>query len=381
MTTREKEKHQEVVSMFARTYSKSDLLELLNFINESFYGEDCFSFNLEELNCYIYDRTTGYTHFIVKKKNGDDRIICAPDSRLKQVQRCLNILFQALYTPQENAFGYIKGKSIVDNAKVHVGNRYVYNIDLKDFFSSIHIECVFKRLQHHPFNLNVQNGRSAIARMIAALCCHKIENTSENIQEVLPQGAPTSPILTNIICEKLDYLLESTARRFNLKYSRYVDDITFSSMHNIYQDNGKFILIIKQIIEAQGFLINEAKTRLQKKGFRQEVTGLIVNDKVNVHKGYIKELRKWLYYWETYGYDRANSYFQIAYQNKMRKGNPSIENVLVGKLEYLKMVKGFNNATYLNLKMRFDKLIKGIAKHEEGVEWKRPMIDRIRDNV
>src|SRR5690606_27764009 len=120
------------------------------------------------------------------------------------------------------------------------------------------------------------------------------------IKTVLPQGSPTSPILTNMLCRKLDRRLTGLAKRYNLTYTRYADDITFSSSHNIYNDE-VFDKELKRIIEEdQNLVINPKKTRLQKAGYRQEATGLIVNDKVNVRKRYVKQIRMWLYYWEKY---------------------------------------------------------------------------------
>jgi hypothetical protein len=103
------------------------------------------------------------------------------------------------------------------------------------------------------------------------------------------------------------------ARRFGLKYSRYADDITFSSMHNVYQPESDFLKELQRIILEQGFHIKESKTRLQKDGYRKEVTGLLVNEKANVQQRYIKQLRMWLYYWERYGYERAAGLFLQEY--------------------------------------------------------------------
>ena len=176
---------------------------------------------------------------------------------------------------------------------------------------------------------------------------------------VLPQGAPTSPLLTNAICDKLDRRLAGVAKRFNIRYSRYADDMTFSSMHNVYQDNSEFRLEVKRIIEEQGFIINEKKTRLQKRGARQEVTGLTVNEKVNVCRKYISDLRWILNLWEKKGYALAYSKFYPKYKREkghVKKGEPVMENVIGGKLDYLKMVKGANNNTYKKLQERYDKL-------------------------
>ena len=178
-------------------------------------------------------------------------------------------------------------------------------------------------------------------------------------RNVLPQGAPTSPVITNIVCRRLDYLLSATAKRFGLKYSRYADDITFSSMHNVYQPESEFLKELHRIIAEQNFHIKESKTRLQKDGYRKEVTGLLVNEKVNVQERYIKQLRMWLYYWERYGYERASVFFLQQYitdKGHVKNGKPDMANVISGKLDYLKMVKGVENELYLKLRRRFEKL-------------------------
>ena len=179
-------------------------------------------------------------------------------------------------------------------------------------------------------------------------------------RNVLPQGAPTSPILTNVICQKLDNRLTGVAKRFGLRYSRYADDITFSSMQNVYQNDGEFIKELNRIIVDQGFDVKESKTRLQKTGYRQEVTGLLVNENVNVQQRYIKQLRMWLYYWESYGFDKAYYYFFQQYMTEkgnILKGKPNMEMVIGGKLNYLKMVKGVDNKMYKKLENRFSILV------------------------
>ena len=176
---------------------------------------------------------------------------------------------------------------------------------------------------------------------------------------VLPQGAPTSPVITNMICDKLDHRLAGLAKRFGLHFSRYADDITFSSMHNVYQTGGAFRKELQRIITDQGFTINEAKTRLQKKGARQEVTGIIVSEKLNVTQKYVREIRNILYMWDRYGYNVAYSKFYPKYKEEkghVKKGNPDLINVIDGKLMYLKMVKGENDSVYVSLYTKFCKL-------------------------
>ena len=360
-----------IITQFGEMKTKEELLALLNYAKVILYGEKAIPFSLNQLNYHYTPKANRkrYVQFTVKKKSGAERVISAPNNGLKEIQKCLNLVFQLVHQPNPAANGFVPGKSIVDNALIHAGSFYVYNIDLKDFFPSIDQARIWGRLKKPPFNLNETQKRLDLANIIASLCCHEMEvermdNTGSFVKVlkgVLPQGAPTSPVLSNIICERLDIRLSGVAKRFGLKYSRYADDITFSSMHNVYQKNSEFLTEISRIITDQNFHIKESKTRLQKQGFRQEVTGLIVNDKPNVNKRYISELRMWIYYWEQYGYEKASSFFKPRYINDkghVKKGTPSIENVLAGKLEYLKMVKGNDNGIYKNLNNRYVKLKK-----------------------
>ena len=361
----------QIKTAFAQMQTKEDLLHLLNQVKPLVYGEKAVPFQLKQLTYHAYALAPQkrYTSFAIKKKSGAERIIHAPVPGLKAIQKTLAFLLQCVFEPHKAAMGFVKNKCIVDNARLHVQMHYVYNIDLKDFFPSIDRARVRKVLTLPPFHLNQEaalNGdRAGIANLIAALCCHEMEVERMNAQGewervrkfVLPQGAPTSPVLTNVICQRLDFLLTGLAKRFGLRYSRYADDITFSSLHQVYQSDGAFLKELQRIITEQGFHIKASKTRLQKEGYRQEVTGLIVNEQVNVQKRYIKQLRKWLYYMEHYGYEKASRIISTQYASA--KGEalqeiPKIERILEGKLQYLRMVKGAENASYQKLKNRFD---------------------------
>ena len=396
---------------FKAMETKSDFLALLNIAKSEIYGDKTIPFSEKQLNYYItkdsttikskvdfrFDlsgeevvvnenvvverknqhRKSCYTAFTIKKKSGKDRTIHAPVKGLKEFQKALNIVLQTIHEPHNAATGFVLGKSIVDNSKVHVGQTYVYNLDLKDFFPSIDKSRVWGRLLVPPFNLGTTPERKKIANMMATLSCTPLEverfvdkEWIKKTTSVLPQGAPTSPTLTNAICEKMDIRLQGVAKRFGLNYTRYADDITFSAKHNIFEKNpnvfekifipnSTFDNEVRRIINEQNFHVKESKVRLQKEGYRQEVTGLVVNEKVNISRKYIKQLRQWIHYWETFGYNRANQYFLKNYlinKIQLNKDTPNLTMVLGGKLLYLKMVKGENDGTYLKLKERFDAL-------------------------
>ena len=297
-----------------------------------------------------------YKTFHIRKKSGGIRDINAPCGQLKFILCVLNKLLSSIYTPNDCVNGFAEGRSVVTNAQRHVGHHYVFNIDLEDFFSSIPQARVWKRLQLPPFNLPPLNFNEEVASVVAGLCCCP---NSDGTMNVLPQGAPTSPLLTNAICDTLDRRMRGVAKRFGLHYSRYADDMTFSSMHNVYQEGSEFRIEIKRIIEEQGFKMNDKKTRLLRDGQRQEVTGLTVNNTVNVSRKYIKDLRWILHIWEKEGYAKAYSLFYPKYKKEkgyIKKGEPVMENVIGGKLNYLRMVKGDNNAAYQKLQARYNSL-------------------------
>lgn len=342
-----------IINRLRKVKTLKGFAKLLNGIKRDEFGTAKYKITEKQLRHFSSPEifANRYRAFKIRKKSGGVREINAPCYQLKVILYILNKVFQAVYTPSNAAMGFTEGRSVVTNASIHTGHNYVFNIDLENFFPSIPQARVWKRLQLPPFNFSID-----IANVVAGLCCHKNEDGTKN---VLPQGAATSPILTNAICDNLDRRMLGVARRFGLHYSRYADDMTFSSMHNVYQDGSDFRKEILRIITEQGFTLNEKKTRLQRTGERQEVTGLTVNETVNVARKYVRDLRCILHVWEKEGYGKAYAYFYPKYKRDkgyIKKGEPVMENVVDGKLNYLRMVKGANNSTYLKLLERFNKL-------------------------
>ena len=394
------DKAQKIIDLFTNMNSKKDFLTLLNISKNFIYKENTLPFTEKQLNYYLIkdskkfnSKRKSYTEFTINKKSGGKRTINAPIKGLKEFQKALNLILQSVHEPHKNATGFIQERSIIDNASAHVGQNYVYNIDLKDFFPSIDASRVWGRLLYPPFNLKSTPERKHIANMIKTLCCTELEverykdgEWKKEKKLVLPQGAPTSPTLTNAICDKLDRRLTGVAKRFGLNYSRYADDITFSSSHNsfknqmgelesIYSQNSTFKKELLKVIREQNFHIKESKVRLQKRGYKQEVTGIIVNDKINVSRTYIKNLRHLIYFWEKYGFEKASELFLKKYildKGHLKKVKPNMAMVIEGKLLYLKMVKGDRDKTYLKLKERFDNLINSnsTTNHSDNIDDK-----------
>lgn len=356
------EMDQKAISVMLRQIeTKVQLLNLLNRIKRltevAGMADRFHPFTMRQLNFYCNpNHPYRYKQFKVKKKSGGVRQIATPSYfSFKVMLRCVNELFKAVYTPSAYAMGFAEGRSVVSNAIIHKGQHYVFNIDLKDFFPSVDQARVWKRLQLAPLCC-----KPSIANVLAGLCAMRQDEADGTVRYVLPQGAPTSPIVTNMICDTLDRRLAGLAKRFGLHYSRYADDITFRSMHNVYQEAGDFRKELKRIIEGQGFRMNDAKTRLQKLGSRQEVTGVVVGQKLNVPQQYVRDLRNILYIWDRYGYATAFSKFFPKYQSEkghVKKKRSDMVKVLSGKLMYLKMVKGDKDSVYLRLKAKFDQLV------------------------
>lgn len=356
---------------FAAMQNKEDLVNLLSEAKNMLYAKECNPVTLKALTYYANPEVCKkrYQTFTIKKKSGADRTIHAPVKGLKSILRALNFILQCMYKPHEATTGFVLDKSIVDNAKKHIGQQYVLNLDLKDFFHSFDRNRVKMGFMFDPFYLNGE--KEELAFLLSCLCTHPFEVNCE-LKAVLPQGSPTSPTITNILCQRLDRRLNGLANRFGANYTRYADDITFSSSHNIYKQienpelNEKgayndFTSELDRIIHEEKLTVNPEKTRLQKAGHRQEATGLIVNDKVNVRRRYVKQIRMWLYYWEKYGYEKAEQIFKRDYaedKDHVKKGEPNLANVLDGKLQFLKMVKGEEDGTYLALNDRYVKLTK-----------------------
>ena len=343
-------------TLIGKINNLSDLTKVLNYFKQCETNCEEHLFTEDVLKSYADPSkkvARRYKTFYIPKKNGKLREISAPNRNLKEILYYLNMMLGEVYQASPSAMGFVKGRSIVDNAKLHIGQNYVLNLDLSDFFTSISQSRVCKRLQLAPFNFNED-----VAKIISGLCCKKVVKDQKK-GYVLPQGAPTSPLLTNAVCDFLDKKLRRLSFSHGVKYSRYADDMTFSSMHNVYQEDSDFMKSLFSFIEEERFTVNPEKTRLQKRGERQEVTGLTVNDKVNTAHKYTRELRNILYMWEKYGYKDAYASFYRHYKatkGHVKKGEPVLENVIVGKLDFLKMVKGENDAVYTKLCSRFEAL-------------------------
>ena len=246
---------------------------------------------------------THYQRFRVPKKTGGERLISAPMPRLKRAQEWVlrNVLEKVEL--HQAAHGFRRGRSIVTNAKPHVGADVVVNVDLKDFFPTI----TYRRIK----GMFVKFGYSEAVATILALVCSEPEIEPVEIDGAayhvakgdrrLPQGAPTSPAITNIICRGLDARMAAAAKDLGFTYTRYADDITFSASGNVAANVGKALRRIAYVIENEGFSLHPDKTRVLRRARRQEVTGLVVNKKLSVSRSALRRFRATLFQIERDG--------------------------------------------------------------------------------
>lgn len=284
-----------------------------------------------------------YIHTKIEKKSGGIREIKAPDHELKRVQRLLNCLLQTIFEPKAHYCnnGFMYGRDIIRNARPHLNKKFVLNCDIKDFFPSINYRRVRAVLRLSPFSFN--NKNEDIAHLISLLCSY---------QGSLPQGAPTSPLLSNIVTQQLDRRLNKYCLIKKIKYSRYADDLTFSWNKEIPADT--LISDITKIVNEEDFLINELKTRIKSRMDRQQVTGLVVNQKLNVKREYINATRAMLNNWEKRGLYSAIKKFKI--HQPIHKVHYSFKDVVSGRIAFIGNVRGKEDPIYKRFKQKLETL-------------------------
>ncbi len=222
-----------------------------------------------------------YRRFTILKRNGKERPIWAPLPKLKAAQRWIlqNVAEKLLV--HGAAHGFLPGRSILTNAAAHTGGRIVVKMDIESFFPTVtlrRVKGIFRKAGY----------REQVATLLALLCTEAPREIVKHQGKeyyialgprCLPQGAPTSPALTNTLCLRLDQRLTGLAHKLSWRYTRYADDLTFSlpADHKGPPNLGKLLGVVRRIVEEEGFKINPEKTRVARKGGRQTVTGLVVN--------------------------------------------------------------------------------------------------------
>lgn len=288
-----------------------------------------------------------YISFEIHKKNGGKRKIFKPVSPLMSIQRKFKEYLLTFYNSKPCSHGFELDRNIKTNAERHQKSKILLNIDIKDFFGSINFGRVYGLLMSRPLNFD-KKAAASVAKLV----------TYDNM---LPQGAPTSPILSNMIARRMDSLLMKLAASAKATYTRYVDDITFSTTHYSFDkrivENGNFDDVVvgnklSDIIKNEGFEINPKKTRVLNKYVRKEVTGIIINEFPNIKRKYINSIFGMIFSWKRYGYDHA----LMVYKVKYLRLNPDAEvnyniykSVIIGKISYVANIRGWDDVVVSKL--------------------------------
>ncbi|KFN20299.1 hypothetical protein JM66_05315 [Aeromonas bestiarum] len=302
----------------------------------------------------LYSQDKNYKTFVIKKKSGKNRTIDSPSKSVKILQEKVKPLIEAHYRIKKPVHGFVGGgKGIVSNAEQHKKKNYVLNIDLQDFFHSINFGRVQGIFKNTPFNM-----ATPAASVLAQLCTYNGK---------LPQGACTSPVISNLASTSLDKRLVNIAKKFHLTYTRYADDLTFSSnkplssilVEKVLEEDGQYKYkagrVIEQAIIESGFSINHNKTRLQHKSQRQEVTGLVVNEGVNVDRRFIRKTRAMINEWKKNLLEAEIRFIKARYNvsdsemKNIKLDGSTYKRAVYGNLSFIKMIKGEEHSPYLTL--------------------------------
>jgi len=354
--------------------SPEELAEKFRSLNDPRDTAKLLEVDYELLVYYLYKIPDEHRYcvFEIRKRgaNSSNRTISAPAKSLKIIQSKLAQVLSSVYLPKVSVHGFRKGKSILTNAEKHTNQKYVLNIDLADFFPSINFGRVRGMFMATPYNLNEK-----VSTVLAQICCFNNE---------LPQGAPTSPIVSNMICAKMDSQLRILAQQSRCNYTRYADDLTFSTSSPkfpaqlasiITKEKSNYLQLgeqLKTIIESNGFQINYEKVRLQTKTHRQEVTGLVTNQFPNVKRKYIRQVRAMLHAWEKYGLEKAEEEHFNKYRRQSRspyKDAPKyrkllFRDILLGKIGFIGSIRGKTDFIYIKLLNKLVELAPDLAKQK-----------------
>ena len=310
-----------------------------------------------------------YKHFRIPKKTTGFRDIYAPQNELKILLSKINYILQSVYPPNSAVHGFSKSHSsstkrdIRSNAAKHVKKHMVLNIDLQNFFTQITYRRIVGLFRANPFRFPKE-----IASILAEICTYK---------GALPQGSPTSPVLSNMICMRLDSQLKQLAKKYRCVYTRYADDITFSTdlcsfpQELAYPKNKQTFIgkELKGIIENNGFNINPLKIRLETPNQRQEATGITINKRLNVKRIFIKQLRAILHDWALNGEQAAANHFFT--KNSRISTSRNFRRIIEGRIEFLGYIRGKEDFIYAKFKNQFNKCAGRNQEHipETKYEW------------
>lgn len=262
---------------------------------------------LKELYTISNNYINNYNIFKIKKKNGKYRTIYEPLPNLKRIQKkILDNYLSKLYI-SDYAKAYRKNYTLIDNVKDHINKKIILKLDIYKFFDNISFMDIY---------LNCfSNLPKKVGILLTNLCAYA---------DLLPQGAPTSSSISNIIMKDFDELVGDWCKKRNISYTRYCDDMTFSGDFI----PSEIIHFIKAELKKKGFKLNKDKIQIITKGHKQKVTGLVINEKVNTDRKYRQKIRQELYYINKYGLEEHLT--KLGISNKYKYLNN-----LLGRINYV----------------------------------------------
>lgn len=271
-----------------------------------------------------------YVRFTIPKRDGSPREICAPGRVLRRVQRAILDNILASLPTHDAAHGFVPGRSTVTNAEPHVGKQLLIKFDLKDFFPTLGYWRIVGLFAHLGYYLDerafsTRDDSRAVAPTLARLCVYTDEPKRFG-SGYTPQGAPTSPALSNLVCRNLDARLTGLAQKLSGTYTRYADDLTFSFNTAPPGGIGRFRWWVDQICQQEGFIVRHDKFRVIRASQRQQVTGIVVNDTLRVPRNERRRFRAILHNCKKHG---------VASQARGRK---DFDDYLRGYASYIHMV-------------------------------------------
>jgi RNA-directed DNA polymerase len=242
-----------------------------------------------------------------RKRGGGTRYLLAPKRRLKQAQRFVLREILDRIDPPTHAHGFVRGRSIVTHAQLHTGRAVVVRVDVADFFHRF----TLRRVRGFFESLGYERD---VGLYLACLCTAPVRQMADRLAReagvdlrealpglrggpagglhpILPQGAPSSPALANLMCRRLDHRLHRLASRFGATYSRYADDLTFSGDEDLRRGLRRFLPLVRRIMRDEGLRPAPHKLAITRGGARQRVCGLVVNERVNVPSSEVRKLR------------------------------------------------------------------------------------------
>lgn len=271
-----------------------------------------------------------YHTFTIPKKTGGYRRIAAPNPQLRAVQQKILAKILAPVPVHDAAHGYVAGRSTVTNAAPHVGKAVLIKFDLANFFDTIDYWRVVGLFASFGYGLGdlafrASDDDAEVAPTLARLCCYTQRSNQSRIAYT-PQGAPTSPAISNLVCRTLDKRLEHLAKKLGGDYTRYADDLTFSFDNLPSKGVGRFRWWVNQICHQEGFFVREDKFRVIRASQQQRVTGIVVNERLSIPRRDRRRFRAIVHNCEQHG---------VASQ---ARGRERFEEYLLGYASYMKMV-------------------------------------------